>query len=82
MALNRDILVMFRQNEMSETEMEREVEQLNHILFTAERLDNFVQAHEVLDLNRYRIIINSTEIKKLIRSRKAGRAFLFFSNKN
>ena len=82
MAASRDILVLFRQYQMSETEMKREVEQLNHLLFTAERLDNFIRAHELFDLNRYRIISNSKEIKKFIRTKKTDAAFIFFSNKN
>jgi len=82
MAASRDILVLFRQYQLSETEMKREVELLNQILFAAERTDNFVRAHELFDLNRYRIIRNSTEIKKFIRRKKTDAAFIFFSNKN
>ena len=82
MAATRDILVLFRQYQLSETEMKREVEQLNHLLFTAERPDNFARAHELFDLNRYRIINNSTQIKKFIRMKKTDAAFIFFSNKN
>ena len=59
-----------------------EGEQLNTMLFTTERLDNFVGAHEVLDLNRYKIINNPVKIKKLIRQNKIATPFVFFSNKN
>jgi hypothetical protein len=82
MAASRDILLMFRQHGLSETEMQQKVEELNHLLFTAERLDNFIGAHEVFDINRYRIINNSTEIKKIIRRKRMNDAFIFFSNKN
>ena len=82
MTSNRDLLVMFRQYAMSDKEMEQEVLQLNKILFTAERLDNFVAAHEVLDINRYKIINNPVLIKKMIRQRKYDKPFVFFSNKN
>jgi len=82
MSSNRDLLVMFRQQAMSPEDIEREVMRLNDILFTAERLDNFVKAHEVLDINRYKIIKNSVAIKKLLRQKKEAKPFVFFSNKN
>lgn len=82
MTPNRDLLVMFRQQSMSEQEMDRAVMQLNHLLFTAERLDNFAAAHEILDINRYKIITNLVDIKKMIRTKKTEKPFVFFSNKN
>jgi hypothetical protein len=82
MTSNRDLLVMFRQRSMSQQDMDREVMQLNNLLFTTERLDNFVAAHEVLDLNRYKVINKAVEIKKLIRQKKLTKPFVFFSNKN
>ena len=82
MASDRDLLVMFRQYAMSEKEMKKEVMHLNKLLFNAERLDNFVSAHEVLDINRYKIINNPGLIKKMIRQKKLSKPFVFFSNKN
>lgn len=82
MTSDRDLLVMFRHHAMSENDIEREVMQLNKILFTAERLDNFVSAHEILDINRYKIINNPVAIKKMIRQKKYNNPFIFFSNKN
>ena len=82
MTSNRDLLVMFRQQAMTQHDIDKQVSQLNNMLFTTERLDNFVAAHEVLDLNRYKIINNPVEIKKLIRQKKLTKPFVFFSNKN
>ena len=82
MTPNRDILVMFRRFIASEQEMEREVMQLNELLFQTERPDNFAAAHEVLDLNRYKIINNIPAIRKLMRTGKLSAPFIFFSNKN
>lgn len=73
---------MFRQQAMSPEDIEREVMRLNELLFTAERLDNFVKAHEVIDINRYKIINNNVEIKKILRQKKDTKPFIFFSNKN
>ena len=82
MTPNRDILVMFRRYMASEQEMEREVMQINQLLFQTERPDNFAAAHEVLDLNKYKIINNLTVIKRLMRTGKLNAPFVFFSNKN
>lgn len=82
MTSNRDLLVMFRQQAMTQQDIDKQVSQLNNMLFTTERLDNFVGAHEVLDLNRYKIINNPVEIKKLIRQKKLTKPFVFFYNKN
>lgn len=82
MTSNRDLLVMFSQRLMTQQQIDREVMQLNEILFTTERLDNFVRAHEILDLNRYKKITNPVEIKKQLRQKKLEKPFVFFSNKN
>jgi hypothetical protein len=73
---------MFTQRSMSQQDFDKQILMLNEILFTTERLDNFVAAHEILDLNRYKIITNSVEIKKFIRQGKLTKPFVFFSNKN
>ena len=82
MTSNRDLLVMFRQHAMTQQDIDKQLSQLNNMLFTTERLDNFVSAHEVLDLNRYKIISNPIQIKKLIRQKKLTKSFVFFNNKN
>lgn len=82
MPSDRDILVMFRHNLMSQQEMDREVMQLHEILFDTERPDSFAAAHEVLDLNRYRVINNLPLIKKMLRQKKLTKPFIFLSNKN
>ncbi len=79
---NRDLLVMFSQRSMTQQDINREVMQLHQILFTTERLDNFVKAHEVLDLNKYKIVKNPIDIKKLLRQKKLQKPFVFFNNKN
>ncbi len=73
---------MFRERAMSQQDIDREVMQLNNLLFTTERLDNFVNAHEVLDLNRYKIVKKAVDIKKMLRQNKLTKPFIFFSNKN
>ena len=82
MPSDRDILVMFRHDMMSQQEMDREVMLLHEILFDMERPDRFAAAHEVLDMNRYRVINDITLIKKMIRQKKLDGPFIFLSNKN
>ena len=82
MTSNRDLLVMFRQHAMTQQDIDNQLLQLNNMLFTTERLDNFVGAHEILDLNRYKIISNPVEIKKMIRQKKLTKPLVFFNNKN
>jgi hypothetical protein len=78
---NRDLLVLLKQEIMSPQAIEKEIDWLHELLFNVERLDNFVAAHEMIDLNRYKIHNNKFEIKKLIRSRKE-KAFVFLNNLN
>ncbi|NOU39270.1 MAG: hypothetical protein HOO89_11185 [Ferruginibacter sp.] len=82
MAVNRDLLVLFRKNIFTQKDMDKEVVRLNEILFTTESLDNFVRSHEVIDLNKNKVLNNAIEIKKLIRQKKLETPFLFFFNKN
>ena len=78
---NRDLLVLFKQELMTPQAIEHEVAWLHELLFNVERLDNFVTAHELLDLNKYKISNKSVDIKKTIR-RKKDQAFVFLNNKN
>jgi hypothetical protein len=82
MTQNRDILVMFRKAALSQQDIDRELMQLNNLLFEAERLNNFVQAHEVIDLNKYKIYKSSVDIKKMLRQKKLAQPFVFLNNKN
>ena len=66
---NRDLLVLFKHELMTPQAIEQEVGWLHELLFNVERLDNFVSAHELIDLNRYKILHDSFEIKKTIRSK-------------
>jgi len=54
---------------------------LHELLFTVERLDNVVKAHEVIDLNHYKIISRPSQIKSIFRQYRQ-KPFVFFNNKN
>jgi len=78
---NRDLLVLLKDEYMSEQSIEQEVELLNEMLFHVESMENFCKAHEVIDLNRYKIYLKSKQIIKVVRQREI-RPFQFISNKN
>ncbi len=78
---NRDLLVLFKQDLMTPQAIEHEVGWLHELLFNVERIDNFVTAHELIDLNKYKITNNIVEIKKMVR-RKKELPFVFMNNKN
>lgn len=79
--INRDLLVMFNQELMSPQAMENEVELLHELLFTVERLDNLVITHEIIDLNKYRVINDDIILRKIIRLQEL-KPFIFLNCKN
>lgn len=78
---NRDLLVLFKQELMTPQAIEHEVSWLHELLYNVERMENFTRAHELIDLNRYRITNNALDIKKNVR-RKKDQPFVFLNNKN
>jgi hypothetical protein len=78
---NRDILVLFKQELMTPQAMERQVSLLHELLYNVERLDNVVTAHELIDLNKYKIIKKQVFVKEYLRNGKE-KPFVFLNNKN
>lgn len=78
---NRDLLVLFNQELMTPQSIEHEVELLHQMLYTIERIENLVIAHEIIDLNKYRIISKQFKLRKLIRQREL-KPFVFLNCKN
>lgn len=78
---NRDLLVLFNQELMTPQSIEHEVELLHQMLYTIERIENLVIAHEIIDLNNYRIINKPFRLRKLIRQKEL-KPFVFLNCKN
>lgn len=78
---NRDLLVLFNQELMTPQSIEHEVELLHQLLYTIERVENLVIAHEIIDLNRYKVINKPLHLRKLIRQREL-KPFVFLNCKN
>jgi len=78
---NRDLLVLVKNDHLNEEAIELELEKLNQLLFNYETIDNLCTAHEVFDLNVYKIHHHSKLVKKII-SKPHLKPFEFLFNKN
>ena len=78
---NRDLLVLFNQELMTPQAIENEVELLHEILYTVENLENIVTAHEVIDVNKYKIYTTPQQLSGIIRQREL-KPFVFLNCKN
>jgi hypothetical protein len=78
---NRDLLVLVKDDHLDKDAIEFELEQLNQLLFVFETVDNFCVAHEVFDLNKYKIIYDAKTIRQIM-NQKELKPFVFISNKN
>ncbi len=78
---NRDLLVLFNQELMTPQSIEYEVALLHKLLYTIERLENLVTAHEVIDLNKYKVSNKPLLLQKLFRQREL-KPFVFLNCKN
>jgi hypothetical protein len=78
---NRDLLVLFNQELMTPQSIEHEVELLHQMLYTIERIENIIIAHEIIDMNSYRIINKPVQLRKLIRQGEP-KPFVFLNCKN
>ena len=78
---NRDLLVLFNHEIMTQKAIEHEVEQLHQLLYSIEGIENLIVAHEVIDLNKYKIINRAPQLRRLIRQREL-KSFVFLNCKN
>ncbi len=78
---NRDLLVLVKEESLSQEAIEFELEQLHRLLVNSETVDCMCVAHEVADLNRYKILQKSHFIRDVIKY-KDLKPFVFLINKN
>ena len=78
---NRNLLVLFNQDLMSPQSMEHEVDMLHELLYKVESLANLASAHEIINLNKFKVINNPGHLRKIIRQREL-KPFIFLNNKN
>jgi N-acetylglucosamine-6-phosphate deacetylase len=78
---NRDLLVLVKDNHLNKDAIEFELEQLNQLLLVFESMDNLCMAHEIFDLNKYKIIHKHGLVRQVM-NQKELKPFVFISNKN
>lgn len=78
---NRDLLVLFKEELMNPQAIEHEVEMLHELLYSVERIDNLISSHEVININKYKIIYDKDVIRQTLRVREL-KPFIFLNNKN
>jgi len=78
---NRDLLVLFKEDMMSPQAIEHEVELLHELLFLVERIENLIVAHEVINVNKYKIQNDLHTVRETIRTKNL-KPFIFLNNKN
>lgn len=78
---DRDLLVLMKDEFATEQFMAFELEQLNDLLYQYETPENFCAAHEIFDLNNYKILRGSRYIQRVVRQQEM-KPFQFLCNKN
>ena len=72
---------MFNQELMSPKAIEQQVELLHELLLEVERMENLAIAHEVIDLNKYKVSNKYAVIKDTIKMAEL-KPFIFLNCKN
>lgn len=78
---NRDLLVLFNQELMSPQSIEHEVELLHKLLYSLERIENLIAAHEIIDLNKYKVTNKANRLRRLFQHKELN-PFVFLNCKN
>ncbi len=77
---NRDLLVLFKEKSNPQS-IEHEVELLHELLFYVEKVENLVNAYEVINVNKYKISSNKKVVRETLGDRIL-KPFVFLFNKN
>jgi hypothetical protein len=78
---DRDLLVLMKDEFVTEQFMACELEKLNNLLYRYETPENFCAAHEVFDINSYKILRSTRYIQRVVRQQEL-KPFQFLCNKN
>ncbi len=78
---NRDLLVLLKDESMSDKAIEQEVEQLNDLLYIAESAESFCTANELFDLEKFRIVRDQKTLVAVMHQEEL-KPFAFLFNKN
>lgn len=78
---NRDLLVLVKNAFSNKEAIQHELNQLNRLLAKFETLDSFCVAHEVFDIQKYRILSGKSQLQKIVEKEQL-KPFVFICNKN
>lgn len=78
---NRDLIVIGKDRNMDDRQWQKQLKEINHILYAIDDVSSFCLAHEVIDINRYKTIKASYLIQKYV-SDHQDKPFVFLINKN
>lgn len=78
---NRDLLVLLKQEVMTEKAMEQQVLFLHDLLFMVEKSNWVAAAHEVININKSKISSKSVVVKKALKEQTL-KPFIFLNNLN
>jgi hypothetical protein len=78
---NRDLLVLVKDAYTNNEAMQFELQQLNMLLVNFETLESFCIAHEVFDIQKYRVLTKKSQLQKII-EKETLKPFMFICNKN
>lgn len=78
---NRDMLVLVKDEFLSDDSIQQELERINRLLLSFETSENLCDAHEVFDMNRYKRITKAIQLKKIMNTLEL-KPFVFIINKN
>jgi hypothetical protein len=77
----RDLLVLLKQELMTPQAMEQQVDQLHELLYKVESVENLILAHEIININNYKVSSKSFHLRNLFRQREI-KPFVFLNCKN
>jgi len=80
-ASNRDLLVLLKDESMSNQAIEQEVESLNELLHDVESAEEFCRVNEVIDMKRYKIHRDQKSLVQVMYQPEL-KPFVFLSNMN
>jgi hypothetical protein len=78
---NRDLLVLVKDAYTNREAMQHELQQLNMLLVNFETLESFCMAHEVFDIQKFRVLTKKSQLQKII-EKETLKPFMFICNKN
>ena len=79
--LKRDLILLRKEDRPDELSIAHEVACINHLLQNVETVSSLCNAHELIDLNRYKIHHDILTISKALKLREL-KPFQFLFNRN